>query len=252
MNFNWHPDCLRCHSCNLLLLDMGFVKNSNRPFCKECNLKEKQKSLNQTLCHKCNAPIENDMIRFKGDVYHAYHFNCKSCSIELNSNSRELRDELYCLKCHDKFDIPICAGCHTPIEERIVNALGKTWHVEHFACAKCEIPFNGSRHFEKRGLAYCETHYNQLFGNLCFVCNMIISGDVISFMNKTLCSEHFTCYLCDDLMSQKTKFYDMDSKPVCKHCFEKLPSKIRTGILKANESKDKEQTKSIFKWIKDK
>lgn len=73
--------------------------------------------------------------------------------------------------------IPICGACRRPIEERVVTALGKHWHVEHFVCAKCEKPFLGHRHYEKKGLAYCETHYHQLFGNLCFVCNQVISGD---------------------------------------------------------------------------
>lgn len=86
-------------------------------------------------------------------------------------------NELYCLRCHDKMGIPICGACRRPIEERVVTALGKHWHVEHFVCAKCEKPFLGHRHYEKRGLAYCETHYHQLFGNLCFVCNQVIAGD---------------------------------------------------------------------------
>lgn len=29
-------------------------------------------------------------------------------------------------------------------------------------CAKCEKPFLGHRHYERKGLAYCETHYNQV------------------------------------------------------------------------------------------
>jgi hypothetical protein len=45
--------------------------------------------------------------------------------------------------------------------------------VEHFVCAKCEKPFLGNRHYERKGLAYCETHYHQLFGNLCYVCNQV-------------------------------------------------------------------------------
>ena len=57
------------------------------------------------------------------------------------------------------------------------KSLGKTWHPEHFVCAKCEKPFHGSRHYERRGLAYCEIHYHQLFGDLCFVCNNVIPGD---------------------------------------------------------------------------
>jgi len=34
--------------------------------------------------------------------------------------------------------------------------------LKHFVCAKCEKPFLGTRHYEKKGLAYCETHYHQV------------------------------------------------------------------------------------------
>lgn len=71
-------------------------------------------------------------------------------SCELNSEAREKGGELYCLRCHDKMGIPICGACRyvfkliwvflflinlilpasRPIEERIVHALGKAWHVE--------------------------------------------------------------------------------------------------------------------------
>lgn len=131
--------------------------------------------------------IDGQPLRFRGEVYHGYHFNCTSCNAELDATAREVKsrpgfaandmNELYCLRCHDKMGIPICGACRRPIEERVVTALGKHWHVEHFVCAKCEKPFLGHRHYEKRGLAYCETHYHQLFGNLCFVCNQVIAGD---------------------------------------------------------------------------
>lgn len=154
--------------------------------------------------------IDDKPLRFRGEVYHPYHFNCAACGSELNSDAREvkhrpgytnndmvchllfcnqanlsneflrikyLQNELYCLRCHDKMGIPICGACRRPIEERVVTALGKHWHVEHFVCAKCEKPFWGHRHYEKKNLAYCETHYHQLFGNLCFICNQVISGD---------------------------------------------------------------------------
>jgi len=95
--------------------------------------------------------------------------------------------------------IPICGACRRPIEERVVTALGKHWHVEHFVCAKCEKPFLGHRHYERKGLAYCETHYHQLFGNLCFVCNQVISGDgkyknILVFKNLNLSSINNDCF----------------------------------------------------------
>lgn len=53
-----------------------------------------------------------------------------SCRKELTAEARELKGDLYCLPCHDKMGVPICGACRRPIEGRVVNALGKQWHVE--------------------------------------------------------------------------------------------------------------------------
>ena len=55
---------------------------------------------------------------------------CYGHRVELNTEAREKDGELYCLRCHDKMGIPICGACRRPIDERVVHALGKTWHVE--------------------------------------------------------------------------------------------------------------------------
>jgi len=246
MNANWHPQCFRCDGCDKELADLGFIRYQNRALCHDCNAKAKAASLGKHVCHKCHSIIDDRPLRFRGEVYHPYHFNCSSCSIELNADAREVKsrpgyfanemNELYCLRCHDKMGIPICGACRRPIEERVVTALGKHWHVEHFVCAKCEKPFLGHRHYEKKGLAYCETHYHQLFGNLCFSCNQVIAGDVFTALNKAWCVHHFACSVCDTKMSQKTKFYEFDLKPVCKKCFDKFPAELRKRLKKAYEA----------------
>lgn len=187
MQASWHPECFRCQLCTKELADSGFIRNNNRALCHGCNASIKASEIGKYSCQKCHGLIDGAPLRFRGEVYHGYHFNCTSCSVELDSTAREIKsrtgyaandmNELYCLRCHDRMGIPICGACRRPIEERVVTALGKHWHVEHFVCAKCEKPFLGHRHYEKRGLAYCETHYHQLFGNLCFVCNQVIGGD---------------------------------------------------------------------------
>lgn len=235
MNSNWHPDCFRCELCTAPLSDCGFVKNAGRALCKECNNKERAKGMGKYVCHKCHAIIEEGHIKFKGEAYHPYHFNCTSCGVELDANGREKGGELYCLRCHDKMGIPICGACRRPIEERVVHALGKAWHVEHFVCAKCERPFFGTRHYEKKGLAYCETHYHQLFGNICFVCNNVVQGDVFSAFNKAWCVSHFCCSICDRKMSQKTKFFEFDLKPVCRVCHEKFPGELKKRLKKYHD-----------------
>ncbi|XP_018334523.1 LIM and senescent cell antigen-like-containing domain protein 1 isoform X1 [Agrilus planipennis] len=249
MNANWHPECFRCEMCTSELADSGFIRNAGRALCHECNAKVKAVGLGKYVCHKCHGIIDDQPLKFRGEVYHPYHFNCTACGVELDSNAREVRsrpgfaandmNELYCLRCHDKMGIPICGACRRPIEERVVTALGKHWHVEHFVCAKCEKPFFGHRHYEKKGLAYCETHYHQLFGNLCFVCNQVIAGDVFTALNKAWCVHHFACSICDQKMNQKTKFYECDLKPVCKKCYEKLPTELRRRLRRQHEATPK-------------
>lgn len=56
---------------------------------------------------------------------------------ELTAEARELKGELYCLPCHDKMGVPICGACRRPIEGRVVNALGKQWHVEVSKASPC-------------------------------------------------------------------------------------------------------------------
>ncbi|KFB37664.1 hypothetical protein ZHAS_00004904 [Anopheles sinensis] len=246
MAANWHPQCFTCERCAIPLADSGFIRNQNRALCHDCNRKEKEVGLGKHICNKCHGVIDDAPLRFRGEVYHGYHFNCTACGSELDSSAREVKNrtgyaandmnELYCLRCHDRMGIPICGACRRPIEERVVTALGKHWHVEHFVCAKCEKPFLGHRHYEKRGMAYCETHYHQLFGNLCFVCNQVIAGDVFTALNKAWCVHHFSCSICDQKLDQKSKFFEYDEKPVCKKCYERFPNELRRRLRISHEN----------------
>lgn len=35
--------------------------------------------------------IDDKPLRFRGELYHPYHFNCTACGVELNSEAREVR-----------------------------------------------------------------------------------------------------------------------------------------------------------------
>ncbi|KRZ52683.1 LIM domain-containing protein unc-97 [Trichinella nativa] len=257
MNCNWHPQCFRCHTCNLELADIGFLRNAGRALCRECNLKEKESGTGKYVCHKCRGVIDEGHIKFRGEVYHPYHFTCNRCGNELTSDAREVKGNLYCLRCHDIMGIPICGACRRPIEDRVITALGKHWHVEHFVCAKCEKPFLGSRHYEKRGLAYCETHFHKLFGNVCFKCGHVITADAFQALRKAWCVKCFACSLCDKKLDEKTKFYELDMKPLLKmsseETLEKMdvekpveaPKKIKSKIRK-KKKKQRLYVRAIF------
>ncbi|NXR15028.1 LIMS2 protein, partial [Semnornis frantzii] len=98
--------------------------------CRPCHNREKAKGLGKYICQKCHLIIDEQPLMFRNDSYHPDHFNCTHCGKELTAEARELKGELYCLPCHDKMGIPICGACRRPIEGRVVNALGKQWHVE--------------------------------------------------------------------------------------------------------------------------
>ncbi|XP_014661856.1 PREDICTED: LIM and senescent cell antigen-like-containing domain protein 1 [Priapulus caudatus] len=243
----WHTKCFVCAQCFQPFPDGVFYEFEGRKYCEHdfhvlfapcCGLCRqwggKAVGTDKYMCHKCHTVCEEGHIKYKSEVYHPYHFNCKTCGVELNLNAREKDGELYCLRCHDKMGIPICGACRRPIEDaRIVNAMGKQWHVEHFVCAKCEKPFLGSRHFEKKGQAYCELHYHKLFGNVCFVCNQVVTGDVFQALNKSWCVPHFSCSLCDQKMGPRTKFYEFDLKPVCKKCYERFPGELKRRLMRS-------------------
>ena len=333
-------------------ISIFFLLIPGRALCHECNDKVKASSEGKYMCQKCRQVIEGEPLRFRGEVYCPYHFNCKGCGKELTSSAVEVKtrpgytanelNELYCLKCYFKMGIPICGACRRPIEGRVVTALGnlfsllfsvklnwkivwirisewqvsiwrfflfaisifpyfcvlyfysdfksgsfktqlwlkfriwipvlfpkkfheiefwlisfrisgKHWCVEHFVCAKCEKPFNGNRHYERKGLAYCETHYHQLFGNLCYVCNQVIQGDVFTALNKAWCVNHFACSSCDQKMTINTKFYEVDLKPVCKKCYDRYPRELRLRLKKYHENEaardqGREQMNMTAKW----
>uniref|UniRef100_A0A7N6AXG0 LIM zinc-binding domain-containing protein n=1 Tax=Anabas testudineus TaxID=64144 RepID=A0A7N6AXG0_ANATE len=203
-----------------------------RHLCRPCHNREKARGMGKYICQKCHAIIEEQPLIFKNDPYHPDHFNCSNCGSELTAEARELKGELYCLPCHDKMGVPICGACRRPIEGRVVNAMGKQWHVEHFVCAKCEKPFLGHRHYERKGLAYCETHYNQLFGDVCYHCNRVIEGDVVSALNKAWCVSCFSCSTCNTKLTLKDKFVEIDLRPVCKHCYEHMPEELKRRLAR--------------------
>ncbi|XP_029402656.1 LIM and senescent cell antigen-like-containing domain protein 2 isoform X3 [Mus pahari] len=232
--------------------DMNSPKTTNTGIliyghlCRPCHNREKAKGLGKFICQRCHLAIDEQPLMFKNDPYHPDHFSCSNCGKELTSDARELKGELYCLPCHDKMGIPICGACRRPIEGRVVNALGKQWHVEHFVCAKCEKPFLGHRHYEKKGLAYCETHYNQLFGDVCYNCSHVIEGDVVSALSKAWCVNCFACSTCNMKLTLKNKFVEFDMKPVCKRCYERFPLELKKRLKKLSDlSSRKAQPKSV-------
>ena len=92
----WHPNCLTCHRCDKPVSDVGFTKVGDKVVCKDCAgiLRDEINSGLGRVCKRWSTKIEGEPLRFQGDVYHPYHFNCADCGVELTSTAREVRSRL--------------------------------------------------------------------------------------------------------------------------------------------------------------
>ena len=64
-----------------------------------------------------------------------------------------------------------CAACNKPILGKVVSALGRPWHPEHFTCASCEVELGQTTYYESNGRPYCEKDYHELYAPRCAYCN---------------------------------------------------------------------------------
>lgn len=116
---------------------------------------------------------------------------------------------------------------------QVLTALGKTWHPEHFTCARCGKELDKGPFFEQGGRAFCEEDYHQAFSPRCAYCAgpirevserptpshpppppapsppRLFLQKVLTAMEQTWHPEHFFCAHCgkvfgDEGMSQGT------------------------------------------------
>jgi len=102
---------------------------------------------------------------------------------------------------------PSCEQCGEMIIGQCINALGKTYHPEHFVCIHCNKPFPGGQSFiEHEGQPYCENDYNMLFCPRCANCKQPITDKVVTAVGNQYHPHHFTCTGCGkNLVGQQYK-----------------------------------------------
>ncbi|XP_013074896.2 leupaxin-like isoform X1 [Biomphalaria glabrata] len=109
----------------------------------------------------------------------------------------------------------VCAACQKSIVGQVIAALGRTWHVEHFVCAHCEVPLGTRNFYERDSLAYCEVDYHQLFAPRCAYCNGPIVDKCITALEKMWHPEHFFCAQCGRLFGEED-FHEKNGKAYCR------------------------------------
>jgi hypothetical protein len=178
-------------------------------------------------CAGCGKTLVGDYVSALGADWHSACFRCAGCGRALAGvRFIEHDGQAYHADCyHERFS-PRCAGCGEPISGSYTNALGSSWHAEHFVCARCRTPFAGRTFYERDGKAYCENDYHLLFSTRCAVCGEPMRESYsVNLWGDSYCTRHNDeldkCYSCGrpisaGLTGGGVRYYD--GRSACNLC----------------------------------
>lgn len=183
-------------------------------------------------CGTCGQPILGEVVTALGRTYHPEHFVCMTCRTPLGSGQFYENDsQAVCQRCMMDAHSEKCGHCNQPVRDRVINALGKKWHPEHFICTQCTQPFAGGQFFERDGKPYCENDFYDLFAPKCGKCNQAIRGDCINALGKQWHPEHFNCTTCGKDFGAGS-FFEHDGMPYCDQHYHNQAGSICAGCNK--------------------
>ncbi|HLZ61630.1 MAG TPA: protein DA1 [Ktedonosporobacter sp.] len=121
---------------------------------------------------------------------------------------------------------PICKGCGQPIVGNYLNALGATWHPEHFVCAACGRPIGEASFQQHQDLPYHTACYIQRFAPRCAYCGkslMVSQGNQLVVECRV---DHWGTRYCKE---------HQDEYPACAYCGRLVPPQQQEPGLKSGE-----------------
>ncbi|KAK5872819.1 hypothetical protein PBY51_013481 [Eleginops maclovinus] len=184
------------------------------------------------VCGACKKPIVGQVVTAMGRTWHPEHFVCTHCQDEIGSrNFFEREGQPYCEKDYHHLFSPRCHYCNGPILDRVVTALDKTWHPEHFFCAQCGAFFGPEGFHEKDGKAYCRKDYFDMFAPKCGGCARAILENYISALNSLW---HPECFVCRECFTPfvNGSFFDHDGQPYCESHYHERRGSLCSGCQK--------------------
>ncbi|XP_077097921.1 paxillin a isoform X7 [Siphateles boraxobius] len=184
------------------------------------------------VCGACKKPIAGQVVTAMGRTWHPEHFVCTHCQEEIGSKNFFERDgQPYCEKDYHSLFSPRCYYCNGPILDRVVTALDKTWHPEHFFCAQCGSFFGPEGFHEKEGKAYCRKDYFDMFAPKCGGCARAILENYISALNSLW---HPECFVCRECFTPfvNGSFFEHEGQPYCEAHYHEHRGSLCSGCQK--------------------
>uniref|UniRef100_A0AAQ4PSU5 Paxillin n=1 Tax=Gasterosteus aculeatus aculeatus TaxID=481459 RepID=A0AAQ4PSU5_GASAC len=184
------------------------------------------------VCGACCKPIVGQVVTAMGRTWHPEHFVCTHCQEEIGSrNFFEREGQPYCETDYHHLFSPRCYYCNGPILDKVVTALDRTWHPEHFFCAQCGSFFGPEGFHEKDGKAFCRKDYFDMFAPKCGGCARAILENYISALNSLW---HPECFVCRECFTPfvNGSFFEHDGQPYCEVHYHEHRGSLCSGCQK--------------------
>ena len=105
----------------------------------------------------------------------------------------------------------LCRGAY-------VQALGKQWHSEHFACSSCGESLKSKPFVEHEGKMFCETCYKEFFASRCSACSKTITG-VSSLLSVAMVAMFYCDLSSGSVASSSLEFHMLYDQPFGSQCW---------------------------------
>jgi hypothetical protein len=245
---SFHPEHFICVGCGTNLVGKKYKPHpeNKQIYCPVCLPAElRLLKPEDHICAQCSQPIRGAYLLIEGQYMHPRHFRCHECGLEFKGGDcNEFEGDYYCGPHYAILLLKKCARCGKPCKGRSVTALGKVWHPDHFMCHICSVVLVESNFLSNDELPYCQTHYIQLFGDVCAYCKEPITKNAIKFLEKAYHEDHFFCGQCQ-VPLKSGKFTAWDSKAICLGCYNSLPGKLKKQVLQRMKEEKKAQLRRL-------
>ncbi|XP_062525584.1 transforming growth factor beta-1-induced transcript 1 protein isoform X1 [Bombyx mori] len=146
------------------------------------------------VCNSCDKVIQGRIVTALNKKWHPEHFVCNTCRKPIDgAKFHQHNNGVHCVPCFTKHHSPRCHGCGDPITDRVIQALGVSWHAHHFVCGGCKKELGGGGFMEQAGRPYCSDCYADKFATRCKGCgNPIVDKAIIALDAKW----HRDCFTC--------------------------------------------------------